>query len=222
MGNSQAYESALKQTKRKDRIRKFWNVVLWLIIVVLVVALLVRLFVYSNIRIDGESMTSSYYGKSDMTYHDGEIVHVLKLAYPKRGDVVVFYEGEVDSKLQTLFSDKNKKLIKRTVALAGDKLWIEQLPNGNTRLVIQTADGDTLYENYYTKGSKLLDEEAFYLADNVKSEWRILQSCTEEQPFVVSKGHFFAMGDNRTNSRDSRTFGEVSLEQLYGVVWEKK
>lgn len=218
---------ATEQAKKK-RIRRFWDVVLWLIIVALVLALVIRLFVYTTIQIDGESMTSSYYNEPtspfynpDMTYHHEQFVHVLKLAYPKRGDVVVFYENDVDNQLKTLFTDKNKKLIKRVVALKGDKLWIEEVEDGSTRLVIQTADGDILYENYYKRSGKLLDEAAFILSAGDKSKWGNLEGCTEDEPFVVSEDHFFAMGDNRTNSHDSRSFGEVSYERLFGVVWER-
>ena len=34
----------------------------------------------------------------------------------------------------------------------------------------------------------------------------------------VSKGHIFVLGDNRTNSLDSRVIGEVSLENVLGKV----
>lgn len=36
---------------------------------------------------------------------------------------------------------------------------------------------------------------------------------------VVSPEHLFVMGDNRTNSRDSRNFGELSMELVVGKAW---
>lgn len=34
----------------------------------------------------------------------------------------------------------------------------------------------------------------------------------------VSEGHIFVLGDNRTNSLDSRYFGEIPLEKVNGVI----
>lgn len=38
-------------------------------------------------------------------------------------------------------------------------------------------------------------------------------------PVAIPAGHVFVMGDNRGNSRDSRSFGPVSLEQIVGRAW---
>ena len=46
--------------------------------------------------------------------------------------------------------------------------------------------------------------------------------CSLRTHFVVPPGHFFAMGDNRSNSNDSRGWGPVPLENLKGkamFIW---
>lgn len=79
------------------------------------------------------------------------------MRHPKRGDVVVFYRNDVNPSFQAEFAigndDRYEKLIKRVVALEGDKLWVETRGN-DLILKIQTTDG-VITENYYTvKGEK--------------------------------------------------------------------
>lgn len=223
------------QQSAKSKLNKFWDITLWVLIVVLAVAVVLRLFVFANITIDGVSMTAAFYAEEnsetynpDLTYHDGQVVRVLKLAKPARGDVVVFYEHAVDNKLKAIFTNSSstnqyKKLIKRVVALAGDKIWIEQVPETDDvyRLVVETAGGQILHEDYYTKNGQLLDERAFYIVPNISGSFGLLDNCTADSPFVVSDGYFFVMGDNRPESKDSRILGEIPLDQLFGVVRNK-
>ena len=224
-----------------DRRRKItvWDVLLWVIIVVLLIAVFVRLFVVSNVTVSGASMTSSYYNDSQteqynpaMTYHDGDTVTVNKLKSPERGDVVVFYKYPVKNKFLALFASGDStqrngdyyKLIKRVVAIGGDKLWVEQLEENKYRLVIETPQGDRLYEDNYRKNGEKLSAECFIMANtDVDSGLGCLADCTESNPLVIKEGYFFAMGDNRANSDDSRgTLGQVSLSQLFGVVIQKQ
>ena len=225
-------------TKRqKNKVNKIVDIALWVIIAVLAIAVVLRAFVFTNITIEGKSMTADYYNEAsspyyntELTYHDGQTVRVIKVAKPERGDVVVFYKNQV-SKLRAFFAfgdevrsgGEYEKLIKRVVALEGDKLWLEPIADteGQYRVVILPADGsDKLYEDYYEKGGKKLDLDAFVLNTHTASGLGILADCTEDNPFVVSANHFFAMGDNRANSSDSRSegLGEVPMSQLYGVV----
>ena len=89
-------------------------------------------------------------------------------------------------------------------------------------VVIDTADGNRLFEDYYVKKGELLDKENYYLHSDIGfTHLGKLENCTEQNPFVVSKGCFFAMGDNRTNSKDSREFGEFKMSQIFGVVLDK-
>ena len=229
-----------KHANVKKNILKFWDVVLWLLIIVLAIAVLLRALVFTNITIDGESMTASYYNESelptynpDMTYHDRQVVRVLKVLEPRRGDVVVFYKKDVDSlgdRIKALFArgddvksgGKYEKLIKRVVAVEGDSIWLELIEGTEDqyRLVVRTADGTLLREDYYTLGGQLLAEDAFVITPHMTWGLGDLQNTTEDNPLVISANHFFVLGDNRSNSFDSRRLGEISIDQLYGVVYE--
>lgn len=201
------------------------NIALWVAIAVLLVAVILRLFVFSTVAVDGASMNP--------TYENGDVVTVNKAVKPNRGDVVVFYKNEVNNKFMAQFASREEcvegqpyeKLIKRVVALAGDKIWARCISNdGNDvvyEIVIDTADGDRIVENYYVKKGETLEHERYYIHSVGITDLGLLHDCTEEAPFVVSKDCFFAMGDNRLNSADSRKFGEFKLSQIFGVVMDK-
>lgn len=227
----------IQQTSR-SRFGRVLDIVLWVLVAVLALAVILRAFVFGKITISGESMTAFYYNDLSsagydpkLTYHSGDVVHVNKTAKPQRGDVAVFYKFRVDSKLKALFArsesgigGKYEKLIKRIVALGGDKIWLEQKENGNYRLVIQTPQGEILYEDHYGKkhaaeeGEQVLDVQAFDLSVMGVGLGRLAYT-SQEYPYVVKEGCFFALGDNRSDSADSRgDLGDVSLDQMYGVV----
>ncbi len=206
---------------RRKRVDTALNVAIWVAIAVLIVLVILRLFVFTNIRIVGESMSD--------TYNAGDVVTVNKTKSIKRGAVAVFYSKDVDNKFLAMFASpedsaeggKYEKYIKRVVAVAGDKLWVERA-DGNEmyRVVIETSDGTQLREDYYKRGNTVVSERLICndSAVAVTGIGKVLFETSRDNPFVVSEGHFFAMGDNRLNSYDSRSFGEIPVSRLFGIV----
>lgn len=205
------------------------DVVLWVLVVVLAVAVVLRAFVFGKIVISGDSMTNPYYNATDaqLTFHEDQVVWVSKTAKPQRGDVVVFYRNSVPNKFGALFAGgkdvqqngKYEKLIKRVVAMEGDRIWLE--PAGNKwRVVVLPKDGtEPIYEDYYVLRQTTLQRDAFLISYKDANDMDGLADNTAENPHVVPAGCFFAMGDNRDNSHDSRSsLGDVPLDRLYGVV----
>ena len=215
--------SAVKQKHSKAEI--VLNVALWVAIVVLLIAVVLRLFVFSTVEVDGDSMNP--------TYHHQDVVTVNKAASPNRGDVVVFYLNEVENKFLAQFAKREEcqpgqpyeKLIKRVVALGGDRIWTRRAAENDGdilyELVIDTADGNRIYEDYYVKKGETLDKTNYYIHTFALSGLGNLDGYTEDKPLVISDGCFFAMGDNRVNSKDSRELGEFKLSQIFGVVLDK-
>ena len=229
LGESLDTSSDAQKRKRS----KAWDVILWVIIVALAIAVCVRAFVLSNVAVSGESMTAGYYEQQDtdhynpqLTYHSGDKVMVNKLAKPKRGCVVVFYKNPVKSKFLGLFARGDSieqggeyyKLIKRIVALGGDKIWLESIGDGAYKLAIETPDGEILHEDYYQKNGETLSPDCFILDDD-NNKLGCLAGHTADNPLVIDEGYFFAIGDNRANSADSRgELGQVPIEQIFGIV----
>ena len=134
------------------------------------------------------------------------------LASPaKRGDIAVFDYPE----------DRSKDYIKRIVGIPGDKIeYIENSLYINGKKMPLKADGMFTY----FMGDKSSDVSGKYIEKLFDVEHSVLRKSysIRDGSWVVPEGHYFMMGDNRNNSRDSRFWGFVPQEYLVGkavVIW---
>ncbi len=136
----------------------------------------------------------------------GDRVVVSRLAYhlhdPRRGDVVVFSDPIEDrgpdhsfllvrlgrDALQAvgLARPDDKELIKRVIGLPGE--------------TVEGHDGSV-----YIDGRPLIEP---YLPDDVV--------IRDFAPYRVPADEVFVMGDNRTNSKDSRIFKAIPVDSIVG------
>lgn len=152
---------------------------------------------------------------------------VIDLGTPKRGDVMVFrypVEPEVD-------------YIKRVVGLPGDEVaYIDKKLYLNGTEVPQTRDGD-YYEPDRVSYIAQFDEKLGETAHTILLDPRRAQEYSPIWAFpyqencqyarnglrcTVPAGHYFAMGDNRDNSADSRYWGFVPDQNIVGkafLIW---
>ena len=146
----------------------------------LIVSALIIVFLYQPVKVEGTSMLPGL--------TDQERIFINKFVYHlepiSRGDIVVFRYPR----------DTAKSYIKRVIAVAGDRVKID--------------DG-----RVYVNGRRI--RESYVPAD-----FRDDRSYPET---VVPKDSYFVLGDHRSSSSDSRDFGPVEREYIYGkavfVYW---
>lgn len=152
---------------------------------------------------------------------------IMKFSGPERGEVAVFRNPE-----------DNIFYIKRVVGLPGDKIYYE---NGNLYIndelieksvpEANKSDWDWLTdEDFAGEGPGAKDHYAHWEEHLGKRTYSVLIPKDyfegEYGPYKVPEGHYFVMGDNRKNSKDSRRMNEqyrfIPYENLIGkamFVW---
>ncbi len=147
-----------------------------------VIAVLVILFVYQPVKVEGTSMMPAL--------EDQERIFINKFIYRfgmgdiQRGDTVVFWYP----------NDPSKSYIKRVVGLPGDHIEVRE---GSV-----VVNGSALREDY------------------VPPAYRDTISVPRA---TVPAEHFYVLGDHRSSSNDSRSWGPVHRRHIYGkavfVYW---
>lgn len=184
---------------------------------VILVVFLIRSFIVEPFKIPSGSMMP--------TLLAGDFILVNKFAYglrvpilnntfldvghPKRGDVFVFHYPP----------DPSIDYIKRVVGVPGDKIAYR-----DKQLYINGKKLDTEFvDDYSYVGSglnmvyaKRYKEKLGDVTHNILLEDNTIMIDAEVE---VPPGHYFAMGDNRDNSRDSRVWGFVPEQNLVGKAF---
>ena len=186
-----------ESAKKKSTIREYWEALL----IAIVFVNFARISAFQAFKIPSGSMEDS------LKIGDHIVVNkfiygppappfdaLLPLREVRRGDVIVFRNPQ----------DPHEDWVKRVVALPGETVHIR----GKKVFV----DDKPLDEPYvvYTDKRVLHVNDAYASRDHFG-------------PFVVPPDQYFAMGDNRDNSHDSRFWGTVPRSMIKGrafmVYW---
>jgi signal peptidase I len=182
---------------RKQGIEEHKKVVVeWLktIISALIIALLIRAFIIQAFRIPTGSMESTLLVGDHLMVnkfiYGPKIpftdIRILPIREIKRGEIIVFNAP----------CDPSKDYIKRCVGIPGDKIEIK-----NKVLYVNDIKQDEPYVQH--TDSEIIPKSDINPRDNFG-------------PVVVPKDSYFALGDNRDNSNDSRYWGFVPKKKIIG------
>ncbi|MDF1791552.1 MAG: signal peptidase I [Thalassobaculaceae bacterium] len=192
------------------------------VVIACAIALGIRTFLYEPFNIPSGSMiptllVGDYLFVSKVSYGYSRYSMPLSLPLipgrilftePERGDVVVF----------KLPSDNSTDYIKRLVGLPGDTI---QVKGGILHINGEPVKRRQIEDFQPENGGRAVAQFMETLPNG--REHRILElsdsmSADNTPVYHVPEGHYFAMGDNRDNSRDSRfpEVGPIPAENLVG------
>jgi len=184
---------------------------------VILIVFLIRSFIVEPFKIPSGSMmptllAGDFILVNKFTY--GLRVPILNTTFidvgqPKRGDVIVFHYPP----------DPSIDYIKRVVGVPGDKIAYrnKQLYVNGEKLDVQFMDD---YQ-YVGSGLNMVYAKRYKEALGGKTHDILIEEDTLviDAEVEVPAGHYFAMGDNRDNSRDSRVWGFVPENNLVGKAF---
>ncbi len=192
------------------------------------VALFLRAFVVEAFQIPSGSMiptldVGDHIFVSKFAYSIGipfTNTKIVKLGKPKRGDVIVFKYPP----------DQSIDYIKRVMGLPGetlqvrhDEVFINGRPLARERLNVPclTNDSRDFESDEERHPCEVWLEHLGNKTHQVHQE-PMRSMSSDFGPVTIPPGSYFAMGDNRDNSKDSRVWGFVPFDLIKGralIIW---
>lgn len=185
---------------------KLWNrltPVTRILLVSTLGALMLRGFILEIYRVRSDSMSPSIPKDSLVVssrarynvYLPMTNFSLINVGSPARSDVVAF----------TLPDSPGTTFVKRVVAIGGDRLEIKE--------------GKLWINDVALEYSPVADTGYFYESLSSSIKYTVsLEQAQNYGPIDVPEGHFFALGDNREKSVDSREWGPIPYRYLKGKI----
>ncbi|MGZ6005283.1 MAG: signal peptidase I [Candidatus Saccharimonadales bacterium] len=169
---------------------------LTILILAPLIAFALTAFIFQSYQVDGSSM--------ETTLQNQDRLIVLKLPrtwakltghdyMPHRGDVIIFNKNDL---YQYDGANQKKQLVKRVIGLPGDRVVVKD-------------NEVTVYSSDHPHGFK---------PDKTMPYGKVIITTPGAVDLTVGPGQLYVMGDNRTNSLDSRIFGPISNKDIVGKL----
>lgn len=157
----------------------------------LILAFCLITFVFQSYQVDGPSMQTTLENNDHLIVWKvpKTIANITGGHYiPNRGDVIVFNESTSGT--------QDKQLIKRVIAGPGERVTVKD-------------DLVTVYNSASPNG---------FSPDKTLPYGSVITDTPGNVDVTLKDGQVFVMGDNRTNSLDSRVFGPIESDQIVGKL----
>ncbi|MGB3160235.1 signal peptidase I [Carnobacterium sp.] len=181
-----------KNKKKKSFASEAGNTLLYVAIAI-IIFLLIRHFLFVPVSVEGDSMYP--------TLHDNDRLILNKVEETDRFDIIVFpapNNAEESSEL----NNSDKQYIKRVIGMPGDEVMMVD---------------ETLYVNGEAVEEPYLDsvKDKLVPGETLTDDFTLASLTGMEK---VPEDSYFVMGDNRTNSLDSRIFGFIDESSITGTI----
>lgn len=177
-----------------------------IVIAVFVITYVVQAFQIPSPSMENTLLTGDYLLVDKLCYGGGGFInHIIPYRPIRRGDIIVFHYPV----------NPAQHFVKRVVGVPGDRIHLV-----NKRVFV---NGVPLAEPYvrYIKPEHNPFRDDFPRLDvldpGINADWWIqMPKLVERGQLIVPEGHYFAMGDNRDDSSDSRYWGFVPRANIIG------
>lgn len=165
-----------------------------LLILAPVIALSITALAFQSYQVDGASMETTLQNNDRLIVNkiSRTIARITHHGYlPDRGDIIIFNKSNLFGA-----GSGQKQLIKRVIGLPGEEVSVE--------------NGVVMVYNKANPNGFNPDEVGIYRlsAKNTPGSTRL----------TLKEGEVFVLGDNRTNSEDSRYFGPITADDIVGKL----
>ena len=182
-------EEYTKETRKENKTTSGIYEIVESLVLAIVCVILIFTFIARMSIVSGASM--------EPTLHQGDVLLVSDLFYtPKIGDIVII---QVDK--PTKGASLDRPLVKRIIAVGGDRVSI------NFKTWEIDVNGLPIDRSYLDPAKIKASAMKNYAMETDDSG-----ICE----FTVSEGCVFVLGDNRNDSLDSRTLGEIDERCIVG------
>jgi signal peptidase I len=176
------------------------------IIAVFAVTFLVQAFTIPSGSMEQTLLVGDYVLVDKLCFGDhGTWNRLLPYRQIRRGDVVVFHYPVHPA----------QNFVKRVVAVPGDRLRLV-----NKKVLINGVQQPEPFVQFISN-ARIPYRDDFPRTDipdyDVTARWwKEMPPLVENHQLIIPEGHYFVMGDNRDDSKDSRYWGFVPRENIIG------
>jgi signal peptidase I len=187
-------QQTIRQTLTPTRLDHLGAFLKYFVIVFSIISLgygMIKWGISEKVRVEGNSMIPYLQDQQEVIIEK----FVSKFSGFKRGQIIVI-------------SDRNKLIIKRVIGLSNETI---ELKNRNVYI----------YNNQNQNGIKL--EEDYIGQDanqNIYPTCKIPDCRDEYENVKIGSNELYVLGDNRIDSRDSRSYGAIDKGNVIGILSE--